>query len=223
MKAFKALCKAVVIIAFTLAVLFGLFFVVDYVQTEIIAGGDYILTIIGKSVYLIVIPVIVIVLLIIGAFAKLFRLKLKRNSGGYKIIRSINRHPAVYSAVSLLCLFLITVNFCVIREDEIVKYGIFSPTGRAYKLSEAEKITAGFNWKGEFVYNVKINGRSFKLTAEAGTVSDKYSEGFSEIAYIDALITQLAPDSERDISDKNMDKYGYDEASMKNIREVIER
>ncbi|GAB5081881.1 hypothetical protein Osc1_10540 [Hominimerdicola sp. 21CYCFAH17_S] len=84
-------------------------------------------------------------MLLVGAFAKLFKLRLRNNSDGYWIIRSINRHPAVYSEVSLLCFLLFNVNFCVVIEDEVVKYGVFSPSGRSYKLAEAEKVTSRFD------------------------------------------------------------------------------
>ncbi|MEF2798176.1 MAG: hypothetical protein U0M95_09195 [Ruminococcus sp.] len=43
----------VAVIALTLTVIFGLFFAADNIQTEIISVGDYIMTVIGKSFYLI--------------------------------------------------------------------------------------------------------------------------------------------------------------------------
>ncbi len=58
------------VIALTLAVIFGLFFAADNIQTEIISVGDYIMTVIGRSFYLIFVPIFAVVMLLVGVFAK---------------------------------------------------------------------------------------------------------------------------------------------------------
>lgn len=222
----RGLFKKIILIAATIISVIGFGFplciLVDTIQTEFILKNDYIITGMGITFHLIIIPLLITTVLVIYVISKILRYE-KNLADNSDLAKCIIKRWYIMLPVSVLIIAFMTVNFTAVKENEIVKYGLFHLSGKNYSLADTDKIETGFGKDGEFYYNVEIDGKKFKLASYGfSSINDKYDDSaWSEYQYIDRRIFEMNPEIQKKSSMERIDKYGYDQEEQEMFREII--
>lgn len=201
---------------------FPLYILIDTIQTELILKNDYIMTGMGITFFLIIIPLLIITILLINVISRILKCD-KNLSDNSDIARYIIKRWYIMFPVSALIIAFMTVNFTAVKKNEIVKYGLFHLSGKSYSYADADKIETGFDKDGEFYYNVEIDGKKFKLASyDTSSTNDKYDDSvWSEYRYIDRRIFEMNPDVQKKSSTKGINEYGYSKEEQATLSEII--
>ena len=208
---------AVMIVSFSLIAL------LDFLQRKLLIGGDSWMFYepMPYAEKLLIIPLVVLLMELVMAVTY------KLTGAGYaesanSFVRFIGKHKL---PVAILCVILLYVGFTgisVASEDSVTVFSAINPGGRTYELELVSSVDTGFNKRGDFYYNINVDGKTLKFSAPTANY-EKYpeyeKETYKEFADFDAKL--MAAGAVKNADTASLENAYYDESCMKYLREVV--